>query len=61
MYSRNLEIRDYKKHIPNWLIAEKLGIHENTFYRWMRLEMTESMRSQVIAAIDEVKKEIEKA
>ncbi|ARI78811.1 hypothetical protein [Halobacillus mangrovi] len=37
-----------------WEIAQKLDVHENTFYRWMRTEMTDEKKQMIIKAIDEV-------
>lgn len=55
-----MEIRKNRGRVPNWMIAEKLGIHENTFYRWMRTEMSGEQKKKVMAAIVEIKKEMEK-
>jgi hypothetical protein len=37
-----------------WQISQKLGIHENTFYRWMRTEMMAEKKEMVIQAISEM-------
>jgi hypothetical protein len=58
MKKANQDILKIKGFIPNWLIAEKLNIHEITFIRWMRKEMIEEKKLKVLAAIDEVKKEM---
>ncbi|MDA1843978.1 hypothetical protein PDK16_18645 [Bacillus cereus] len=56
MYKRNLDIREMKGKIPTWIIAERLGIHENTFYHWMRKEMLPERKKKVAAIIEEIKK-----
>lgn len=53
---------DIRKAIQNsnvytWQIAEKLGIHENTFYRWMRTEMSAKKKEMIMEAISEMKKD----
>lgn len=60
MYNRNEDIKLAKRKIPNWVISEKLGIHENTFYRWMRTEMSKKRKERVMRAIEEAKEEIKK-
>jgi ribosome-binding protein aMBF1 (putative translation factor) len=40
-----------------WQIAQKLGIHENTFYRWMRAEMSEEKKGRILTAITQLKQE----
>jgi dTDP-4-dehydrorhamnose 3,5-epimerase-like enzyme len=55
---RNKDIRVRRGSIPNWMIAEKLRIHENTFYRWMRMEMSEERKQKVITVIEEIKEEM---
>ena len=61
MFKRNNEIREAKGMIPNWVIAERLGVHENTYYHWMRKELTDTEKQKILAAIDEIKKEIGEA
>ncbi|MES1053647.1 hypothetical protein FOA24_32550 [Bacillus thuringiensis] len=58
MFRRNEDIRKLKGKIPTWVIAERLGIHENTFYHWMRKEMKLERKQVVMAVIEEIKKEV---
>lgn len=51
----NKEIRSAKGSIPNWVIAEKLGVHEVTFIRWMRKELPKKEKERILFAIDEIK------
>ncbi|MEK4067585.1 hypothetical protein [Peribacillus sp. FSL R5-0717] len=60
MFKRNKEIREAKGIIPFWVIAERLGVHENTFRNWMKSEMSEGRKEMVNSAIAEIKEEIEK-
>lgn len=54
---RNKEIRRAKGPVPNWLIAEKLGIHENSFYRLLRQELPNEKKEEILKIIDELKQE----
>ncbi|MED3745858.1 hypothetical protein I6J18_13615 [Peribacillus psychrosaccharolyticus] len=60
MFKRNKEIRQAKGDIPLWAIAERLGVHENTFYNWMKTEMIGERRQKVIVAIKEIREELQK-
>lgn len=55
----NAEIRTMLKanKIPYWKIALKLGVHENTILRKMRVELSESEKEYFINAISEIKSE----
>lgn len=59
MLNRNEDIKKMKGCIANWMIAEKLGIHENTFGRWMRTELPEVKKREIVNIIDELKTEIQ--
>lgn len=52
---RNKEIRRAKGSVPNWLIAEKLGIHENSFYRLLRQELPKEKKEEILKIINELK------
>lgn len=54
-----MDVLEVKGDVPYWIIANELGIHENTFRNWMRKEMTVDRKEKVIAAIERVKKEME--
>lgn len=54
---RNQDIRKAKGTIPNWLIAEKLGIHENSIYRMLRQELTNDKKKEILAIIQVIKSE----
>lgn len=58
MFKRNLDIREAKKSIPVWVIAERLGVHENTFHNWMKKEMVSERKAEVMTAIEEIKQEV---
>ncbi|PFO04670.1 hypothetical protein COJ85_11605 [Bacillus sp. AFS076308] len=56
---RNQEIRIAKASVPSWLIAEKLGIHENTFYRLLRKELPKEKKEEILKIIEELKLDLE--
>lgn len=55
---RNQEIRNAKRGIPNWMIAERLFISEQTLLRWLRVEMKPSQKAQIMAIIQELHSEL---
>lgn len=55
--TRNEEIRRAKGSIPNWIIAEKLGIHENSFYRLLRKELSKEKKEEILRIIEELKQD----
>jgi IS30 family transposase len=60
MLNRNEDIKELKgTKITNWMIAEKLGVHEQTVLRYMRDESSKT-REKLISAINEIKQELEK-
>ncbi|MEH7374458.1 helix-turn-helix domain-containing protein [Neobacillus drentensis] len=60
MFNRNQDIKEAKRNVPDWAIAEKLGISENSFYRWIRKELSREKKAIILRAIYELKQEIEK-
>ncbi|EJR16205.1 hypothetical protein V7024_10760 [Bacillus sp. JJ864] len=57
MTNRNQDIKSMKGKIPNWVIAEKLGVHENTIIRWLRSDLSIERKQRIITVIKEIKKE----
>ncbi|MFC0472501.1 hypothetical protein ACFFHM_18950 [Halalkalibacter kiskunsagensis] len=58
-YERNRDIRKAKGNIPSWVIAEKLGIHENSYYRLLRKELPGNKKDKILKIIEEIKSEQE--
>lgn len=54
---RNTEIEKLlrEEKIYKYQVAKKLGIHETSFIRWFREELTEEQLQQVLSAIEEIK------
>lgn len=61
MIKRNTEIRAAAKNSGVFLyeIAEKLGVSEPTFNRYLRKELSDGMKAKVLTAIEEIKREHE--
>ncbi|OLO35914.1 hypothetical protein BTR23_16350 [Alkalihalophilus pseudofirmus] len=53
MDKRNQDIREAIKKVgvSNWQVAELLGIHENTFYRLLRSQLTIEQRKNILNVI----------
>ncbi|MEN3132678.1 hypothetical protein [Bacillus albus] len=58
MTNRNQDIKNLKGRIPNWMIAEKLGVHENTVIRWLRSDLSVDRKRKIITAIEGIKAEV---
>jgi DNA-binding transcriptional regulator LsrR (DeoR family) len=57
---RNPDIRNdiANSKIPQWLIAEKMGIHETTLSRWLRNNnLSDEVKNQIRQAINHLLKE----
>lgn len=57
----NLDIRRLmkEKSIRQWMVADKLGVSEFTITRWLRKELNENKKQQIIFTINELEKELE--
>lgn len=54
---KNLEIRNAlaKTGMCEWQLADVLGVSESTITRWMRHEMSDAKKAEIIGAIHEYK------
>jgi transposase len=59
LFNRNQDIKKAKKDVPDYAIAEKLKISENTFYRWIRKELPDEKKEIIMQAILGLKKELD--
>ena len=59
MVKHNTEVRAVAKSAGVFLyeIAEKLGVSEPTFNRYLRKELPEGLKAKVLTAIEEIKRE----
>lgn len=44
-----------KEKINKWQVAKKIGIHESTFSKWFREQMSKEHEMQVLSAVEEIK------
>jgi transposase-like protein len=43
----------------SWQVADRLGVHENTFFRWLRKELSEEDKKRIYQALEELRAEKE--
>ena len=55
---RNHNVVEAKGSIPYWVIAERIGVHENTVQNWMKKKMSAEREKIVMRAIADIKEEI---
>ena len=55
MSNKEIEYLLKQEKIYKWQVAKRLGIHETTFVRWFRNELTKEQVNQVILAVEEIK------
>lgn len=58
MFVRNKDIRELKGDIPFWVIAERLGVSENTVFNWMKKDFTEERKKRFVNVIEQIKAEM---
>lgn len=57
-FKLNPRVMEAKGRIPFWVIAQRLGVHENTVRNWMKSKMSEDKEAKVLAAIEDIKKQL---
>lgn len=55
----NQEVRRQLGRIPVWRVAKGLGISESTLFRWLRHELEDGRKNQLLEAVAEIKSEAE--
>lgn len=55
MSNKDIEYLLKKEQIYKWQIAEKLGLHETSFCRWWRKELSQEQVQMVLSAVEEIK------
>lgn len=69
MWQKNPDVRaklfyrvdEVTRQIPLWVVANRLGVHENTFRNWLnKKDMDGKRKEAVVSAIQEVRDELEK-
>lgn len=55
MNNRDIKALLHRENIYMWQIAKRLGIHETTFCKWFREELSHEQATKVLSAIDDIK------
>lgn len=55
MTNKEIEQILKQEHIYKWMVAKKIGIHETSFVRWFRNELSRDQIQQVMSAVEEIK------
>lgn len=55
MTNRAIKERLHRENIYMWQVAKRLGIHETTFCKWFREELSNEQATKVLSAIDDIK------
>lgn len=57
----NLDIRQKIKDagFPLWFVADRIGIADTTFSKWLRKELPDDKKKQILKAIEELKRDIQ--
>lgn len=55
MSNRDIECLLKKEKIYKWQIAKTLGIHETSFVRWFREQLSQEQMQRVLSAVEEIK------
>jgi hypothetical protein len=52
----NADLRErlYNAHIPLWMLADAIGVHENTVVRWLRRPVSLEQRERIDEAIKNI-------
>ncbi len=56
MKKANIDIRDAIRNarLAQWQVADRIGVAESTLVRWLRIELTDERKQQLLAAIKEL-------
>lgn len=57
MSNKEIEALLKQQKIYKWQVAKKLGMHETSFIRWFREELSQKQVQQIVLAIEDIKKE----
>ena len=55
MSNKEIESLLKREKIYKWEVAERLGLHETSFCRWWRRELSEEQARQVLSAVEEIR------
>lgn len=59
MPKRNMDVREaiQASGFNHWLVAERIGVNDTTFSRWLRQELSPEKKQKILQAIEELKQE----
>ena len=55
MKNQKIEQLFKREKIFKWQVARKIGIHETSFIRWFRDELSQEQIQRVLSAVEEIK------
>lgn len=55
MSNKEIESLLKQEKIYKWEIAERLGLHETSFCRWWRKQLSEEQVRQVLSVVEEIR------
>lgn len=61
MNNQKIEQLLKREKIFKWQVARKIGIHETSFVRWFRDELSDEQVRRILSAVEEIKLERLKA
>lgn len=56
-HKKNQEFWKKKGNIPIWAVALKIGVHEQTLHRWLRVEVDKDRLKIILDGLEQAKKE----
>ena len=54
MGSQQIKELLHKNNVYMWQVARKLGIHETTFCKWFRDELSQKQEQQILSAMGQI-------
>ena len=60
MAGKNDDVKRYMRFcgVTQWRVAERLGVHEVTFNRWLRFALAPDLRKKILDTVDEIAAEM---
>lgn len=55
--NQDIRMRMKMVDLPMWMVADKIGVAEGTFVRWLRHEMDSDRKQQIMDVIEQIIKE----
>lgn len=55
MSNEQVKVLMRKNNIYMWQVAKKIGIHETSFCKWFREELSQEQIQRILSAVEEIK------